>query len=115
MRALPGNVRDGVKQARVAERLQDVRRFAAKASELRGPVFLSLAAGVVTGLVGYTAGPAVSAVALGACGSAMTLTAILAAPPLRWSWPCSTGGQLRGASGVCEPSCAFPAPGFGRA
>lgn len=67
VQALPRRVRDGVKHAHVAERLQSMRRFAARAWELRGPVSLSLVAGIVTGVLGYTAGPAISAVALGMC------------------------------------------------
>jgi hypothetical protein len=83
LRTLPGKVRDRIKRSRVAEKLESVRRFGARAWELRAPVSLSLAAGVVTGVLGYAAGPAVSAVALGACGSAITLAASLAAPFLR--------------------------------
>src|SRR5262249_28268040 len=67
VRALPGRVRDGLHQARAAERLQSVRRFAARGWESRGPVSVSLVAGAVTGVLGYAAGPAFSAVALGAC------------------------------------------------
>ena len=79
-RALPGKIRDGFKQPCVAERLRGLRRTAAKAWELRGPLSLSLAAGVAAGLLGYLCGPAASAFALGACTSGITLAAILAAP-----------------------------------
>jgi len=75
-RALPELVR----QSRVALGLQRLRQAGGKTWELRGTVSLALAAGAVIGVVGYLAGPVVSAVALGACGAALTLTAILVAP-----------------------------------
>lgn len=83
VRALPGRVRDGLKHLRIVDRLRSLRQAAAKAWELRRPVTLSLAAGVVAGLAGYLAGPVVSAFALGACGSTMTLAAVLVAPFVR--------------------------------
>jgi hypothetical protein len=43
-------------------------------------VALSVGIGLVAGVVGYWAGPVLSALALGACGAAMSLAGFLAAP-----------------------------------
>jgi hypothetical protein len=82
-RVLRDNVRARLGSIRLAEK-------ARAAWGLRGPLGASLGVGLAVGGVGYLAGPVVSAVALGACGAALTLAAVLAAPLVRlWrALPC---------------------------
>lgn len=80
-RRWPGKVRDGLHRIGLLEKLRALRH----AWQWRGTVSLSVAAGILTGVLGYLAGPAVSAVALGTSGAALTLSAVLVAPLIRLS------------------------------
>lgn len=88
-RELPSNVRSkaGRMRLKVTENVQNLmqqtREVGRKVWKHRRPVSLSLLIGLVVGGTGYIAGPVLSSVALGLCGSTMSLAGFLLTPFLR--------------------------------